>query len=329
LNPGDTELVEPGGALQAALAPQIAAHWQAVFDLLPAIVEDEDPEAVHDARVASRRLRTAMDAAVGPDPEGWYRTFHKEAKAITRRLGRVRDYDVMLEQLAAARETAAVEERTGHDYLRKKLQRERRTERKAMVKRLDRYDSRRFRKDVRKRFGDVREGLDAFPEPDPAALAEGVRPFLALRANALLAFEPDVRTTDDPEVFHDARIATKRLRYALELFGDADQGDHAQLYASLKHLQELLGNLHDQDVRIERLEAEMADRALHGRKQEQLAASLGLVLDRQVRERAGLEQAVRDGWDALMSGDLRPDLDALASGKRTRTKRAPRKRPAS
>jgi CHAD domain-containing protein len=328
-NPDTIDQVESGKALQAALAPQIAAHWQGVFDLLPAIVDDKDPEAVHDARVASRRLRTAMDAAAGPDPTGWYRTFHKEAKAITSRLGRVRDYDVMLEQLDVAREAAPVEERTGHDYLRKRLRRERRAERKAMVKRLDRYDSRRFRKDVRKRFGDVREGGDAFPAPDPAALADGVRPFLVQRASALLAFEPEVRTTDDPEVFHNARIATKRLRYAMELFGDAAQGDNAALYASLKNLQEVLGNLHDQDVRIERLETEMADRALHGRKQEQLAASLGLVLDRQVRERVGLEQAVRDAWAALMSGDLRPNLDALASGRKARTKPRPRKRPAS
>ncbi|MGE3798342.1 MAG: CHAD domain-containing protein, partial [Thermomicrobiales bacterium] len=86
-----------GTPFREAMASLIYDRWQIVWKELPVVIEGSDPEGVHDMRVASRRLRAAMDVSVDAFPSGWYRALHKKAKAITSELGLVRDCDVQIE----------------------------------------------------------------------------------------------------------------------------------------------------------------------------------------------------------------------------------------
>ncbi|MBD5657597.1 MAG: CHAD domain-containing protein [Candidatus Eremiobacteraeota bacterium] len=72
--------------------------------------------AVHDMRVAIRRLRSAMTTFGDRFPRKRWRALRDATRRIGRRLGRVRDADVHLAVLRAARGPAAVEERPGIDY---------------------------------------------------------------------------------------------------------------------------------------------------------------------------------------------------------------------
>ena len=85
----------------------------------------EDIEGVHDVRVASRRLRAAMDVAAPVFPQRWYKALHRTAKEITGALGEVRDRDVLLEALRADREGAPLVERPGIDRIIDRVERER------------------------------------------------------------------------------------------------------------------------------------------------------------------------------------------------------------
>ena len=58
----------------------------------------------------------------------------------------------------------------------------------------------------------------------------------------------------DPETAHDLRIRAKKLRYRGEVLEPALPGVVPELLARLQHLQELLGDLHDADVRRPLLE---------------------------------------------------------------------------
>ena len=49
----------------------IAERWAAVWHAIPVALESTDIEGVHDVRVASRRLRAAMDIAQPAFPRGW------------------------------------------------------------------------------------------------------------------------------------------------------------------------------------------------------------------------------------------------------------------
>ena len=117
--------LDPAQSYRSAMRELIAARWGEVWRAVPVALGGEDIEGVHDVRVASRRLRAAMDVATECFPAGWYRPLHETAKAITGALGEVRDRDVLLEALAAEREAAPAAERPGLDRLIERIERER------------------------------------------------------------------------------------------------------------------------------------------------------------------------------------------------------------
>jgi len=143
---------DPDQDYRSAMRDAIARQWVAVWKAVPEVVAGEDPEAVHKVRVASRRLRAAMDVATDCFPRKWYRPLHKTAKAITRALGDVRDRDVLLERLAREREGASDAERPGIDYLIAGIERDRKKARKAMVRFLTRLDAKGVPKETKRRF---------------------------------------------------------------------------------------------------------------------------------------------------------------------------------
>lgn len=105
-----------------------------------------DPEALHDMRVASRRLRAAMDVATACFPRR-YRLFHRTVKDLTDQLGGVRDCDVLREALLAYRATRPADERPAINRMLRDLRFERDARRTEMLAFFGRLDAERF--DVR------------------------------------------------------------------------------------------------------------------------------------------------------------------------------------
>lgn len=299
------------------MSPRIAARWQEVWDLLPKAVKGDDPEAVHAARVASRRLRAAMDGAAEAFPKPWYRSLHKSAKAITRTLGHVRDQDVLLEKLAADREQADAAERLGIDYLIERVTAERDDARSAMRDILNKSRVRRLRKESRLRFpvrgrkGARRDG--ARRRKPGATLPKRARQQIDDRASDLLRYEPIIPDAGAVEELHDARIAVKRLRYTLELFEHAIGDEAAQLIQETKGLQEELGRLHDLDVRIQLVTAELDGQREVAAADPRLVASLEAIMPRDQRMRQDIHRAVVDRWDAVMEDGFRERLDRVSA----------------
>lgn len=136
-----------------AMRAGIDERWRAVWASLPASIAGEDIEAVHDTRVASRRLRAAMDAGAPCFPAKWYRPLHLAARALTSALGEVRDRDVLLEAFAAERNAAPPAERPGIDRLISRLERERVAARAEMEAQLEALLAGPLPAETAKRFG--------------------------------------------------------------------------------------------------------------------------------------------------------------------------------
>jgi CHAD domain-containing protein len=79
---------------------------------LDAVEKDEDPEDVHDARVATRRLRASLQIVEGVFDTDLLRKLRRGLRQIARSLGAVRDYDVFLESVCAFRDRLPEERRT-------------------------------------------------------------------------------------------------------------------------------------------------------------------------------------------------------------------------
>lgn len=120
-----------------AMRAAIDERWRTVWATLPASIAGEDIEAVHDTRVASRRLRAAMDAGAPCFPGRWYRPLHAAARDLTSALGAVRDRDVLLQAFGAERDAAPAAEAPGIDRLIGRLERERVTARAEMEAHLE------------------------------------------------------------------------------------------------------------------------------------------------------------------------------------------------
>lgn len=138
---------------RVAMRTLIGARFGAVWNAVPVAIEGTNPEGVHDVRVASRRLRAAMDVAVGCFPECWYAPLHESAKAITTELGEVRDRDVLIEYLVAERDRVSPQEQVGLNRLIDRVSREREVARGHMLSFLETLERDGIAIEAERRFG--------------------------------------------------------------------------------------------------------------------------------------------------------------------------------
>jgi hypothetical protein len=97
------------------------------------------------------------------------------------------------------------------------------------------------------------KGLD----PD-GSLAENALATIATRLGELHSFAEAVRDPHAVDELHDMRIAAKRLRYVLELTSPALGPAAARAAKQARKVQDVLGDIHDCDEFIPRVEEHMA-----------------------------------------------------------------------
>src|SRR3954453_8388033 len=90
-------------------------------------------------------------------------------------------------------------------------------------------------------------------ELDPfAPFGEAARAIIAVRGAEVFEHEHDVLDTSDIERVHDMRVATRRLRAALEVFSEALPRDGLKPgLRDVKGLADALGERRDPDVHLE------------------------------------------------------------------------------
>ncbi|MBP1635892.1 MAG: hypothetical protein H6Q10_2466 [Acidobacteria bacterium] len=234
LRPPAPRPAPPGGAFGRLLA----RHARALGRNLPAALLG-NVDAVHDARVASRRIREAVPllAAAGVAP----RKLARQARRVTRALGPVREMDVtiaLLEEFERIEPQAA----GAIPAVRDALDRARGARRAEMLERLAGFDAARFARRIRQ----VRAGLD---EAAMTHVQAAVASRLGRRASAVAAAIEGAGTLFTPDRLHAVRVSVKKLRYTLELARTfSTRQHHAPPIPPLKEAQEVLGRLHDLDV---------------------------------------------------------------------------------
>ncbi len=207
------------------------------------LIDPADVEALHDFRVAMRRLRTWL-RAYRPHLGGSVRKRERRRlKRVTCATGAARDTEVQLAWLAERESTLDVAERFGATHLRHRLERKKHEATAGMHTAISRHFAR--------AAGELAVALPVYyiparvdeplrTTPMAAAAAEVVHRSTALLRDRLRR----VRSVDDQELAHDARIEGKRLRYVLEPIADWVEGA-PEIIRQLKRLQDVIGELHD------------------------------------------------------------------------------------
>jgi CHAD domain-containing protein len=225
----------------------IAAATIRLLDNDPGVRLGEDPERVHQARVATRRLRSDLRTFHSVVDEAWSEALRAELKWLGGLLGAVRDTEVLLARLESRLDhlpSADVDEgKLLIDQLAERRERERADLLDAM--RSDRYLELLDRLvDASKapRFAaDLDLDDDDDDDDDEERLAGFVRkPWRKLR-KAVEALPSD---PGDHEL-HQVRIRAKRCRYAAEAVAPALGTDVKKFAKAIAELQDELGEHQD------------------------------------------------------------------------------------
>ncbi|MDQ3145936.1 MAG: CHAD domain-containing protein, partial [Actinomycetota bacterium] len=200
----------------------------------------DDAEEVHQARVATRRLRSDLRtyrSLLDPD---WSDGLREELRGVAAALGAVRDADVLLERLGAAVGDLRPEDARQGRHLLDRLSSERDTGRAGLLTLMD-----------DPAYAALLERLVAAArEPvvlqEASAPAEAVLPGLVVGPwkhldKAAAGVGPD--SPDD--ALHEIRIRAKRCRYAAEVAAFAVGRPATRFAKAVAEVQEVLGSFQD------------------------------------------------------------------------------------
>lgn len=194
----------------------------------------DDEEAVHDLRVAIRRMRTLLKMSRALFGR-WHTDVVRASFAeVMRATGELRDEEVLEETLEDVTEGPELASWLG--------------ERKTLESKLRRAVVSRIEKGELDRARLMLKALLVFPvEPERnVALSRFARRTVE-RARRRVEKERDAEVTD-ATAMHDLRIAYKELRYSIELLADALPIDARAQLEPATVFQKRLGEIHDVDV---------------------------------------------------------------------------------
>lgn len=267
-------------------AEVLRARFDEVADLRDSALDFSDIEGVHNMRVATRRLRSALHDFMPLMSERPSKRLRKDLKRIADALGAVRDQDVAivaLEELQTQAETRLI--KGGIE----KILKERSDLREAARLNLTEAVAVGNLDDLQKRFGAAidktisrkkSKRVVSFSEAGRGIAAAGLRDLLDLGASL---YEPF-----NIEELHEMRIAAKRLRYAIELFVVCWGAKIAPFADEIAEMQSFLGEVHDCDIWIEslggRLRLERENAAANGSDYQTAAWLLSEFVKKRTKE---------------------------------------------
>lgn len=226
-----------------------------------------DPTALHDARVATRRLDAALDVLLERKSQASRGKESRALQRLRRRLGRVREREGLSQSLSALLESAPAATREAGERLLDRLAKRILRGRRRSVGRIDAR-----RRAVRA----LREEAELRQVPDPAALAATAERWSEIRRRDAERWLARAARSHDPADLHRARLAVKKWRYAAEVCALATGVAAERESRHLIELQRCLGAIHDDDVLLEFLRGR--SRRWRSRKKAARAAALRPLL---------------------------------------------------
>jgi CHAD domain-containing protein len=281
-------------SVEALLRYDLAAGTTRLFRHEAAVRVGEDPEAVHQARVATRRLRSTLRTFRSLLEPEWTTRLRDELKWLAGLLGAVRDADVLLERLQGHLAALPEADAKAGRRLLAGLEERREADRKRLLAAMGKPRYITLLDDLVAAAG-APQLLPGADRPAAEAMPPLVRkPWKKLR-KTVRAAGPD--PTD--EQLHQIRIRAKRARYAAEAV-EPVIGKPAEKFAdAAADLQDVLGDQHDAVVG----EAWLREAARGARRDQ--AVVTGLLVAAERASAAACRDAWRSVWKALDRKRLR------------------------
>lgn len=313
--------IDSDGPAQVAFAQVLRTRMEEMYAFRDSALDGSSPDGVHDMRVASRRLRTALrDFA----PE--MRTSHltnvvKDIKSLARALGRVRDLDVAIIALKKARAKAPPRL---SDAILQFIELRQRARDAAFLDLAEALNPRRFSRRSA-RFDRALNGKGVRKQARKASRGKtspaGGPTYREVARSTILTHLKDLEDRSESfyrpnklKPLHKARITAKRLRYALELFDQCWEHRMTSFAKKLSVTQSALGEVHDCDVWIKSLGDE-ATRNLRPSEADKKDALVWLMIHFVKLRTKNFRRALTQ-WNAWELDDLSPQLRVILMSQR-------------
>ena len=231
---------------RAQLLVLLRQRLETLIEAMPA-AQAGDMRSVHQARVATRRLRAALPVLRKSLDANAIDRARDRVRRMTRALGPVRELDVALQQLDefASRGAASARSIT---RMRQAIIAERLARRRDMLHEITPGKVERLRREL------AAVGHGPQVGGRPAAIKDAERRVEGRAAKLRAAIET-AGSLYNAERLHGVRIAAKKLRYAMEIERELKRSRVTSRIRQLKVLQDLLGRMHDLHVLAERARA--------------------------------------------------------------------------
>lgn len=229
-------------------------HLDRCVSLEPKVLLGDDPDAIHDLRVATRRLQQVLDLIFPTPRPGELRKLRRRLRRCRRSLSEVRNFDVLLERVDATLARKRTARREAWEAIRGYLKESRTVKLETALRKLTKANLSAIyvrMKDCLPAKGhshlatETADQLCAGENPNAGQfyvrVSEGLR-------TVWDAFELEVaqsRHGADPAVLHRTRIAAKRVRYLIEVIHAFDVAGSKEALIWLRNLQKHLGRWHD------------------------------------------------------------------------------------
>ncbi len=300
--------IEPDNPMSEAGRKVMAYHFAKMLAQEEAVRQGDGSDPVHDMRVATRRLRSALKT-FGPFYEKKaIRPFRKTLRKLADALGEVRDRDVFRHKTEKYVETLPEPERSELEPLLREQHSQVDAARELLVAVLDSDRYTQFVADFAEFVSTPEKGARDIPDDErqtPHLVRHVASGLIYQKYDMVRAYET-VLDNAPLDTLHALRIDAKRLRYTLEAFEEVLGPEAKTVIESVKALQDHLGDLQDARVAIWMME-DFVDQA---DENESMAAVLRYMAARE-NEKQQLRAGVSQVWQSFTQPDMRRSL-ALA-----------------
>ncbi|MFB3920916.1 MAG: CHAD domain-containing protein [Terriglobia bacterium] len=260
------------------------------MSLEPKVLSGDSPDAIHDLRVASRRLQQVLDLIYPRPRPPEIRKLRCKIRRCRRVLGEVRNCDVQLARVERTLSAKRAARREAWDAVHHYIRQRRVEHFEKALKKISKVNMAVFYVHLKAHLaGNVIAHAAAYlpvtEESGPEKFSERIGRSLETVWQAL---ETQIaQSHGDPRagVIHGVRIAAKRVRYLIEVVDAFDVSGSREALRWLRSLQTHLGNWHDVEV-LEQMMIEMLARQEFLRDQLPIAMGIEKLI---LRNRKGKE----------------------------------------
>lgn len=227
------------------------------ISLLPLVLEDKEASAVRKLRIVTRRLELMLSLIYGKPSPRYARKLRARIKRSRRVLSELADCDVLLKIAQASLAQTPAEGKAAWETVIRFIQKRRM---KIVPKSLAKVSRIEFSAPCSKVLRDFQENgchprvysdgklQELTPEEADELVQQRILRTLARLWRDFESIVEESRESSREQVIHGVRIATKRLRYLVEVMKNLDVPRSQYVLSHLRELQRTIGEWHDMEV---------------------------------------------------------------------------------